>query len=208
MNRLANFSFSCVLVSLGLLSGKAGLALEETLEARIESAGAVLRELDEQARVCLERLGESDDTAERPAECAAFLAAIDGETLGAYLEHCDELRRWRGSYVENPPPPGPDSERDRQRLIAVERLCGEDTLRRRTEFVAAAFDELNERRAGRTAGLSLQQRLGELEFQSTLGGWRSELDATDPNRRVRNETLRQFDQLEEELIRQQINRPR
>ncbi len=208
MSRSANFSLPSALALLGLLAGAGALAVEVVLEERVEAASALLRELDDRASACLGRLEESDPAAARPAECAAFLAAIDGEALGAYLEHCDELRRWRDSYVDNPPPAGPDSERDRQRLIAVERVCGEDALRRRTEFIAAAFDELNERRGGATAGPSLQRRLGEMEFQSTLGGWRSELDTTNPNRRIHNETLQQFDQLEEELIRQQINRPR
>ena len=211
VNWSASSIWTCALALLGLLAGAGALAFEEelvALEERVEAASAVLRELDEQASACLGRLGESEDAAEQPSECAAFLAAIDGETLGAYLEHCGELRRWRDDYVDNPPPAGSDSERDRQRLIAVERVCGEDALRRRTEFVAAAFNALNERRAGAAAGISLQRRLGELEFQSTLGGWRGELDTANPNRRVRDETLRQFDQLEEELIRQQINRPR
>lgn len=200
-------TLSILSCGLTLLVGSIASAQEVGLEERIEAAEAVLLGLDEQARVCLERLEESDGAA-RPEECAAFLTAIDGETLGGYLEHCAELRQWRYSYVDNPPPAGPDSERDRLRLIAVERVCGENALRRRTEFVAAAFDELNERRASAAAGISLQRRLNEMEFQSTLGGWRGELDATNPNRRVRNETLQQFDQLEEELIRQQINRPR
>ena len=193
---------------LALLAGGFARAQEAAApEARIEAAEAVLRSLDEQARVCLERLAEADG-AGRPGECTDFLASIDGEMLGGYLEHCAQLRQWREDYVGNPPPAGPDSERDRQRLIAVERVCGENALRQRTEFVAAAFEELDERRARRMTGLSLQRRLNEIEFQSSLGGWRSELETTDPNRRVRNETRQQFDQLEEELIRQQINRPR
>ena len=182
-------------------------AQELTPAERIGAAESILQAVDEQARVCIERLAESAN-AVQPEECASFLASIDGDMLAGYLEHCAELKQWRDAYVENPPPAGPDSERDRQRLVGVERVCGEDALRQRTEFVAVAFDELNERLSRRASGLSLQRRISELEFRSTLGGWQNELDVTNSNRRVRGETLQQFDQLEEELIRQQINRPR
>ena len=182
-------------------------ARETTVEERIGAAESILRAVDAQARVCIGQLAESADSA-RPEECAGFLTSIDGDALAGYLDHCAELKQWRDAYIENPPPAGLDSERDRQRLVGVERVCGENALRRRTEFVAAAFDELNERRSRRSAALSPQRRIGELEFQSILGGWRNELDASNSNRRVRGETLQQFDQLEEELIRRQINRPR
>ncbi|MYK05025.1 MAG: hypothetical protein F4030_08590 [Gammaproteobacteria bacterium] len=182
-------------------------AQELTVEERIGAAESILQAVDEQARVCIEQLAESANSLQ-PEECASFLTSIDGDVLTGYLEHCAELKQWRDAYVENPPPAGPDSERDRQRLVGVERVCGENALRQRTEFVAAAFDELNERLSRRASGLSLQRRINELEFRSTLGGWQNELDVTNSNRRVRSETLQQFDQLEEELIRQQINRPR
>ena len=182
-------------------------AQEMTVEERIGAAESILRAVDEQARVCIEQLAEFANSVQ-PEECASFLDSIDGDVLAGYLKHCAELKQWRDTYVENPPPAGPDSERDRQRLVGVERVCGENALRQRTEFVTAAFDALNERLSRRASGLSLQRRISELEFRSTLGGWQNELDATNSNRRVRSETLQQFDQLEEELIRQQINRPR
>ena len=178
-----------------------------TLEERIGAAESILQAVDEQARVCIERITESSSSVQ-PEECAGFLASIDGEVLAGYLEHCAELKEWRDAYVENPPTAGPNSERDRQRLVGVERACGEDALRQRTEFVMVAFEALNERSVRRASGLSLQRRISELEFNSTLGGWQNELDVNNSNTRVRGETLQQFDQLEEELIRQQINRPR
>ena len=193
-------------VLLALLWPSLASAEELTPEQRIGAAESILRAVDEQARVCIGRLAESANGVQ-PEECAGFLASVDGDVLAGYLEHCAELKQWRDAYVDNPPPAGPDSERDRQRLVGVERVCGEDALRRRTEYVVTAFEELNERRARRTSGLSLQRRIGQLEFDSTLGGWRNELDVTNSNSRVRGETLRQFDQLEEELIRQQLNRP-
>ena len=202
MTAIANYFAALALLWTGFV-----LAQETTLEERIGAAESILRAVDEQARACVERLAESANGVQ-PEECAGFLASVDGDVLAGYLEHCAELKLWRDAYVDNPPPAGPDSERDRQRLMGVERVCGEDTLRRRTEYVVTAFEELNERRARRTSGLSLRRRIGELEFQSTLGGWQNELDVTNSNRRVRGETRQQFDQLEEELIRQQINRPR
>ena len=195
----------CALLTL-LWSGSA-LAQEITLEERIGAAESILQSVDEQARVCIEQLAEPAN-AVQPDECASFLASIDGDVLAGYLEHCAELKRWRDTYVDNPPPAGPDTERDRQRLVGIERVCGENALRRRTEFVVVAFEELNEHSARRTGGISLQRRISEFEYNSTLGGWRNELDVTNSNRRIRNETSQQFDQLEEELIRQQINRPR
>ncbi len=188
---------------------------EITVEARIDAAETVLETVDELARRCVEQLTDSANGA-RPEACTEMMAAIDGEALAGYLAHCDELRLWRNAYIEDPPAAGPDSERDRQRLIGVERVCGEDVLRNRAEIVVdaydaafeAAFDALRERGERRPGELSMQRRLSELEFQSTLGGWRNELDVTNSNRRVRAETSQQFDQLEEELIRQQINRPR
>ena len=197
---------NCFAVLSLTLAGSA-LAQEMTLKERIGAAESILQTVDEEARVCIERIAESSSSVQ-PEECASFLASIDGEVLAGYLEHCAELKEWRVAYVENPPPAGSNSERDRQRLVGIERVCGEDALRRRTEYVVIAFEELNERLSLRASGLSLQRRIGELEFRSTLGGWQSELDVTNSNTRVRGETLRQFDQLEEELIRQQINRPR
>ena len=178
-----------------------------TPEQRIGAAESVLQAVDEEARGCVEQLAASAN-AVRPEQCANFLASIDGEVLAGYLEQCAALKQWRDRYVDNPPPAGPDSERDRQRLVGIERVCGEDALHRRTEYVVIAFEELNERLARRAGGQSLQRRISELEFRSTVGGWRNELDVTDANRRVLDETLQQFDRLEEELIRQQINRPR
>lgn len=197
---------NCFTVLSLTLAGSA-LAQEMTLEERIGAAESILQAVDEQARVCIEQLEESSSSVQ-PEECASFLASVDGQVLAGYLEHCAELKEWRDAYVENPPAAGSNSERDRQRLVGVERVCGEDALRRRTEYVVIAFEELNERLSLRASGLSLQRRIGELEFRSTLGGWQSELDVTNSNTRVRSETLQQFDQLEEELIRQQINRPR
>lgn len=197
-------SWGCVLSA--LLWPSLASAQELTPEERISAAESILRAVDEQARVCIERLGESANDVQ-PEECAGFLASVDGDVLAGYLEHCAELKQWRDAYVENPSPAGPDSERDRQRLVGVERVCGEDALRQRTEFVVVAFEELNERSARRAGGISLQRRISEFEYNSTLDGWRNELDVNNSNRRVRGETLQQFDQLEEELIRQQINRP-
>lgn len=205
MNIFATASISSL--TLGLLCMGAASAQEESIEERIGAAESIMQAVDEQARVCIERLGESANDVQ-PEECASFLASVDGDVLAGYLEHCAELKQWRDAYVDNPPPAGPDSERDRQRLLGVERVCGEDALRRRTEFVVVAFEALNERSARRAGGLSLRRRISELEYNSTLGGWRDEFDVTNSNRRVRGETLQQFDQLEEELIRQQINRPR
>ncbi len=181
---------------------------EVTIEERIAEAEQVLQMVDAQAEVCLAQLADTSD-AGQPAACAELLAAIDGETLAGYLAHCNALKQWRDEYVENPPSAAAaaEGERDLQRLIGIERACGENALRRRARFVTEAFDAINSHRASRLNGLSLQRRLGEIEFQSTLGGWRNELDASSPNRRIHNETLRQFDQLEEELIRRQINRP-
>lgn len=207
MKNLTTTTVSNCFTVLALLWSGFAAAQEMTVEERIGAAESILQAVDEQARVCIEQLAESANSLQ-PEECASFLTSIDGDVLAGYLEHCAELRQWRDTYVENPPPAGPDSERDRQRLVGVERVCGENALRQRTEFVAVAFDELNERLSRRASGLSLQRRISELEFRSTLGGWQNELDVTNSNRRVRSETLQQFDQLEEELIRQQINRPR
>lgn len=179
---------------------------EVAIEERIAEAEQVLRMLDAQAGGCLAQLADTSD-AGQSAMCADFLAAIDGENLAGYLAHCDALKQWRDDYVENPPAAATEGERDLQRLIGIERTCGENALRRRTRFVAEAFDAISTRRASRLNGLSLQRRLGGIDFQSSLRGWRNELNATTPNHRIHNETLRQFDQLEEELIRQQINRP-
>lgn len=207
MNKSILVSMLNSFAALAFLWPSVALAQEMTVEERIESAETVLRAVDEQARVCIEQLAESTNSTQ-PEECVNFLASIDGEVLAGYLEQCASLKQWRDSYVDNPPPASSDSERDLQRLVGVERVCGEDALRRRTEFVVIAFEALNERPARPASGLSLQRRLTELEFRSTLGGWQNELDVSNSNRRVRSETLQQFDQLEEELIRQQINRPR
>ncbi len=186
------------------------LAQESQPEEGIAAAAAILRAVDEQARVCLERLAESENSAS-PKECADFMASIDGEALGDYREHCAALREWRDNYVESPPPTGQDSGRDRrmlENLVGIERVCGENALRRRTEFIAQAFERLRPLSARPAGALSLRRRVSDLEFNSSLDGWRSELLPIDSNRRVRGETLRGFDQLELELIRRQLDRPR
>ena len=184
-------------------------AREATLQQRIDAASAALTELDDKALACREAL-DSTTTGEAQARCGDFLQAVDGEVLAGYLAHCDALKVWREQFITSATDTADRTEQNLQLMIGVELVCGENALRRRTQYVAATFTLLRDGRTqDRPVTAALSRRLAELEFEASLNSERRSLRDSILRQRSRSllENQRQWDDLENELIRQQIRNP-
>ena len=205
-----NFQFCIAL----LLSSTAVQAQAQniTLQSRIDSATQALVDLDALAQSCLEstEMDTGADT-ETSSSCVSFLAAIDGQLLAGYLDHCQKLRAWRDDYVTQTHGTGTASERDPtvlQTLVGIEYACRENALQKRTVFVAEVFALVaNSNRTNQPGNNNALRRIAEFEFNATADNERRLLLQSlqlQQSRRLQ-ETQNQFDKLETELIRQQIN---
>lgn len=193
----------------------------QTLKAELRSANTALSDLDAKALNCMGsfnmNLGEA-----AALLCDEFLRAIDGELLASYIEHCNTLKTWRDDFIvatQNSPATlansnensMENSEESLALMVGVEYSCGENALKERTEYVAAAFNTL---KGGTLLNQSLQQsldrRLADLEQQSRLTSQgRSLQNSIQQQGQLQQEATQQQNQrLETELIRQQINNPR
>ena len=195
----------------------AGAALQAqaqniTLQSRIDSATQTLVDLDALARSCLEST-EKDSGAdtESGSSCVSFLAAIDGQVLAGYLDHCQNLKAWRDDYVTQTHGTGISLEQDPtvlQTLVGIEYACGENALQKRTVFVAEVFALVrNSSRTNHPGNNNALRRIAEFEFNATADNERRLLlqSLQQQHSRRLQETQNQFDKLETELIRQQIN---
>lgn len=207
------------LFALALFYSSFLLSQEIDFQSTLDSTAESLILLDVKASDCLDALDTGEN---RVALCDDFMAAIDGEIVANYLAQCRLLKGWRDEYVEqtieaNLANDSQDDEETLRRLVAVEYYCADTTVLQRTEFVAAAFNRLGNNSANDPSGThsssaSLRQQLSENRFNFLENQERMRLqDAlrSEQNRSQR-ETERQFDNLENELIRQQIrntNRP-
>jgi hypothetical protein len=195
------------------------LALSPTLTAQeinfqqsIDSTSEALIALDIMASDCLSALDSSDNTA---TSCDEFMAAIDGELMASYLEQCRILKNWRDEYVDQTVAADLDADNENneemlRRLVSIEFTCGENTLRSRTQFVLSAFNRLNN--AATNNGISspgTRRQLSESRFNAIENAERQRLQDALQNQQQRSlqENERQFNALENELIRQQIQRP-
>lgn len=180
-------------------------AQEQSVQDQVGAAHALLNELDTLAGTCLNPADTSlADT------CGQFLAALDGELVATYLQQCERLRVWREEFVTAQFTTDTDTTTNAtqlQNLVGVDYVCGEQTLLRRTQFVADAFALTRQSGANpEGSAVTLNRRLSELQFESRLEAERrSLLESVEMQRQRREqETARQMQQLENELIRQQI----
>lgn len=187
-------------------------AQEIDFQRSIDSTREALIALDVKASDCLAALDSDEDS---PAACDDFIEAIDGELMANYLEQCRTLKSWRDDYVNQTVTSELDSDTENNaemlgRLISIEFTCGENTLRSRTQFVFSAFNRLQrESFASRVTGVSattLSRQLSESRFEALDNAERQRLQNALQNQQIRSlrENERQFNDLENELIRQQI----
>lgn len=178
-------------------------------QAHIDAAATQLRTLDSKASACLAAF-EAESKESAAARCQEFIGAIDGADLADYVARCEVLKTWRENFVLAARQSSTDiqgSAADLSLMVGIEFTCGEDALQKRTQFVTTAFNLLfGNQNSARQANSEIARRLAELQFETTLSNERRLLqDAIrqqQSDRLLQNE--RQFDALEKEIIRQQI----
>jgi len=181
-------------------------AQEIDFQKSIDSTSEALILLDVKASDCLAALEASEDA---QTLCDDFINAIDGELMANYLEQCRTLRDWRDGYVDRTVASELDSDSENneemlRRLVSIEFTCGENTLRSRTQFVFSAFNRL---RSGSSASAAtLDRQISNDRFNALENSERQRLQNALRNQQNRSqrESERQFNDLENELIRQQI----
>lgn len=195
------------LMAISLISATAS-AQETTLDSRIQFASEALATLDEQARICLNHF-EQGATEQAVSSCNSFLRSVDGSLLADYLAHCDALKAWREDFVTGEITSAGDAETNLELMRGIELVCGEDALQKRTEHVVSAFNLLQGNPSQSQATSTINRRIAELEFEQTMNAERRLLQNGILQQRQHTNSLieQQWDEQQEELIRQQINRP-
>ena len=199
------------LVALALVCSSFSCAQDSDFQKNIDSTSGALITLDVKASDCLTALDSDEDST---ALCDDFIGAVDGELMANYLEQCRTLKDWRDQYVDQTVTADLDSNTENntemlRRLVSIELTCGENTLRSRTQFVFPAFNRL---RSGSTAngiGASttlISRQISNDRLNALDSGERQRLQNALQNQQHRSlrENERQFNDLENELIRQQI----
>ena len=184
-------------------------AQEIDFQHSIDSTSEALINLDVKAGDCIAAL-DSDENSQ--AVCDEFIKAIDGELMANYLEQCRTLKNWRDEYVDQTVASDLDSATENneemlRRLVSIEFTCGENTLRSRTQFVFSAFNRLRSRSAASGASTAtISRQISNNRFNALENGERQRLQNALQNQQIRSlrESERQFNDLENELIRQQI----
>lgn len=193
-------------------------AQDTKLQHSIDTVSQAIAELDLKAEACIIALDSGADTEQN---CNDFLTAIDGELMAGYIRECRNLKQWRNEFVNksvlnNSDLSTTDDEEMLRRLIAIEFNCGESTLQDRTEYVVSAFSRLqsDSSRSELSSGSGLApailiRQLSERRFNDIEERERLRLQNAVQNQQSRSqlETERQFNTLENELLRQQIQRP-
>ena len=166
-----------------------------------------MEQLDQFAVACVNSVQQSPPLQTEP--CLAFNEALNGELLTTYIYACREVKSWRDQYVSsqiNSPEPDPDANETLELMIEIEFLCGEDALLKRTEFIAIAYQQLSN---PSSIGLAIPNGVNQdiKEFRQDLLITRERARLTNSFQqlqlRQRQETQRQIDRQELELIRQQ-----
>ena len=209
-SNLEPISFSRLQLLSGLLAlciFQQAVGAEAAIEEQLASTRAVVQELDRMAGNCL----NSSEALSVNSACQDFNEALNGDMLASYIENCQQAKAWREEFVSN------QSQSDKQvvdtgesleKMVAIEYLCGEDALLKRTEFVALAYQRINNPGAAAlSANENNNRQYRELRQELLLSRERNQLLQTfqQQQQRQRSETQRQFDQRELELIRQQNN---
>ena len=186
-------------------------AQESDLQKSIDSSNEALIALDVKASDCLAAL-DSDENSQ--VVCDDFIKAVDGELMANYLEQCRTLKHWRDEYVNQTVAANLNSdvvtnEEMLRRLVSIEFTCGENTLRSRTQFVFSAFNRLRGEPTANAIGANttfISRQISNNRFNALENGERLRLQNALQNQQNRSlrESERQFNELENELIRQQI----
>ena len=186
-------------------------AQENDFQESINSSNEALITLDVKASDCL---GALDSSKNSQAVCDDFIKAIDGELMANYLEQCRTLKHWRDEYVNQTMAANLNSdvvtnEEMLRRLVSIEFTCGENTLRSRTQFVFNAFNRLRGEPTANAIGANttfISRQISNNRFNALENGERLRLQNALQNQQNRSlrESERQFNDLENELIRQQI----
>jgi predicted protein tyrosine phosphatase len=186
-------------------------AQESDFQKSIDSSNEALIVLDLKASNCLTAM-DSDENSQ--AVCSDFIKAVDGELMANYLEQCRTLKHWRDEYVNqavaaNLNSDAVNNEEMLRRLVSIEFTCGENTLRSRTQFVFSAFNRLRGESAANAIGANttfISRQISNNQFIELENGERRRLQNALQNQKNRSlrESERQFNELENELIRQQI----
>lgn len=167
---------------------------------RLQEVRELILSLDSQASDCLDTAPAA--TAANP-HCQALIAAIDGEEVANYLQHCARLKDWRDRFI-NRYQDGDTSEEVTDTtalevLVQTEYWCGEDALRERTSSVFPAFAELNQASEdNRFASNTANARAGSPALNTRTS------DVRSMQERLRLETERLWLDLRIENLRQQL----
>ena len=180
-------------------------AQDLSLEDRLELLKKTLLELDISATKCLEQLEDTSTKSE--TDCDDFLSSLDGQIMADYVAHCEVLKSWRDSFINDPSASDNDKETDLNLMTGVEYSCGDNFLKKRTNNVVAAFEWLAKNHNHQSGSSSLSLRFSESQFMRTQNQERKSLQDSllQQNVRQRSEINQRRNQLEGELIRQQIN---
>lgn len=179
------------------------------INSRVTHAQQVLAELDDKALTCISsfslNLGEA-----AALLCDEFMRAIDGELLASYLEDCSVAKTWRDGFSAESLAANTASETDaaRQLQTTIDSYCDKGALQKHTTYVTTAFNTLAKGTLlNQAATQSFERRLSELEQQMFIDRERRALQRAIDNQRLQREqaTQNQFRDIENELIRQQIN---
>ena len=181
------------------------VAQDLSLEDRLELQKNTLLELDISATKCLKQL-EDPNTRER-TDCDDLLTSLDGQIMANYIAHCEILKSWRDSFIDDPSSSNNDKETDLNLMTGIEYSCGDNFLKKRTTNVVAAFESMVEDHNHQIDSPSLNLRFSELRFMRTQNQERKSLQDSlfQQNARQSSEANQRRNQLERELIRQQIN---
>lgn len=167
---------------------------------RLQEIRELVLSLDEQAKNCLETAPVA--TPNNP-HCQRLIAAIDGEEIANYLQHCAQLKEWRDhfitSYQEGDTGGELTDTAALEALVQTEYWCGENALRERTASVFPAFAALNE---GSQVNRSASNAINPPANSSPSSARAS--DARRMQDRLRMETERLWLDLRIENLRQQL----
>lgn len=199
--------YALVFITLALIAASA-TAQEPTLASRIQAASDSLTLLDLKAKSCMDNLAQ-ESTDQATSSCEEFLQSVNGELLADYLANCEVLKTWREQFVTGELERNKDAEEYLDLLSGIEFSCGENALQRRTESVVSVFNILRGNSSQSQTASTLSRRIAESEFEQTSNAERRLLQDSIQRQQQRSllQSDRQWDDLQEELIRQQINRP-
>jgi len=167
---------------------------------RLQEIRELILTLDSRASNCLDTPPAA--TAANPY-CQSLIAAIDGEEVANYLQHCAQLKDWRDRFIDRYQDGATSGEvtdtTALEVLVQTEYWCGEDALRERTSSVFPAFAALNQTSGdNRSASSTTNARAGSPALKTRTSGVRSMQE------RLRLETERLWLDLRIENLRQQL----